>query len=438
MFKYTIKRLFQSLVTVLLVISAVFLLLRMLPKDYFFTEEQLIKLTEEQQEDLLRKNGYLDPPFVQLGNFYKNLIKTEHNAHYFDSVNLVDEETFEISFKDKGAAAKVAAADVQFERVEGVTDKYPLVTVNSVSVSEDPEKPNTVVLKTDGPVQKKVAYRVTCGDHNGTFTVRKEGKTVAVKDEKTTGTWDYITHMRVWLNFGKSHRVQTGLDVTEIIGSKMAISMRIGLCALAIALIVGVPLGIMQARYKDGLLDGAGQAFTIFINAVPHLVTYFLVMIIGSRLFGLPIQYTVTDPKSAILPMVALSMGSIASYMLWMRRYMVDELNKDYIRLAKLKGMSTTQVMFRHVMKNAFLPLAQYLPYSVLLTVGGSILVEKMFGVPGLGNLLPDAIAKYDSNLVIAIVSLYASLGIMGLFLGDVLMIILDPRIRLTEKGGTR
>ena len=70
--------------------------------------------------------------------------------------------------------------------------------------------------------------------------------------------------------------------------------------------------------------------------------------------------------------------------------------------------------------------------------MGGSILVEKMFGVPGLGNLLPDAIAKYDSNLVIAIVSLYASLGIIGLFLGDVLMIILDPRIRLTEKGGTR
>ena len=100
--------------------------------------------------------------------------------------------------------------------------------------------------------------------------------------------------------------------------------------------------------------------------------------------------------------------------------------------------MSTTLVMFRHVMKNAFLPLAQYLPYSVLLTVGGSILVEKMFGVPGLGSLLPDAIAKYDTNLVQAVVSLYASLGILGLFLGDVLMIILDPRIRLTEKGGTR
>ena len=435
MFKYTIKRLFQSLVTVLLVISAVFLLLRLLPTDYFFTEEQLIKLTDEQQEDLLRKNGYLDPPFVQLANFYKNLIKTEHKAHYFDSVNLVDNSTFEVTFLEKNAAAKVKPGEVSFDRADGQPQDVA-ITVLAAAVKEG--DPHTVVLTTDNPVQKKINYRITVGDHNGTFTVRKEGKAVAMKDEKSTDTMDYLLNMRVWLNFGKSHRVQTGLDVTEIIASKIAISMRIGLCALAIALAVGVPVGIMQARYKDGLLDGAGQAFTIFINAVPSLVTYFLVMIAGSRLFGLPIQYTVTDPKSAILPMVALSMGSIASYMLWMRRYMVDELNKDYIRLAKLKGMSTTQVMFRHVMKNAFLPLAQYLPYSVLLTVGGSILVEKMFGVPGLGNLLPDAIAKYDSNLVIAVVSLYASLGIMGLFLGDVLMILLDPRIRLTEKGGTR
>lgn len=436
MFKYTFKRLLQSLITVLLVVSAVFLLLRMLPTDYFFTEEQLIKLTEEQQEDLLRANGYLDPPFVQLGNFYKNLIKSEHRAHYYNTVNMVDANTIEITFLDKGAAGKLKPEDVKFERTEGVTEEYPLVQAVEVTVSAD--KANTVIVKTDNEVQMKTNYTLTCADHTGTFTVRKEGKDVSIKDEKTTSTVDHITHMRIWLNFGKSHRVQTGLDVTEIIASKITISMRIGLCALAIALCVGVPLGIMQARYKDGMFDAVGQGFTIFINAVPSLVTYFLVMIIGSRVFGLPIQYTTTDPKSAILPMVSLAMGSIASYMLWMRRYMVDELNKDYIRLAKLKGMSTTQVMFRHVMKNAFLPLAQYLPYSVLLTVGGSILVEKMFGVPGLGNLLPDAIAKYDSNLVIAIVSLYATLGILGLFLGDVLMIILDPRIRLTEKGGTR
>ena len=151
-------------------------------------------------------------------------------------------------------------------------------------------------------------------------------------------------------------------------------------------------------------------------------------------MFGQQVKFN----YSTLLPILCLSMGSTASYMLWMRRYMVDELNKEYIRLAKLKGLSATQVMFRHVMKNAFLPLAQYLPYSVLLTVGGSLLVERFFSIPGLGPLLTDSISRYDTNVVQAIVMLYAALGIVGLFLGDVLMTLIDPRIKLTGKGGVR
>ena len=122
MFKYTIKRLFQSLITVLLVVSAVFLLLRLLPTDYFFTEEQLIKLTEEQQHDLLEANGYLDPPFVQLGRFYKELIQTEHNPHYYDAVNMLEDGSVEIRFLDGNAAKKLKAEDIFFARTEGVTE----------------------------------------------------------------------------------------------------------------------------------------------------------------------------------------------------------------------------------------------------------------------------------------------------------------------------
>lgn len=329
MARYIIKRLLQSVVTILLVVSVVFLLLRLLPTDYFFTEEELIKLTPEQQHDKLLANGLLDHPLVQLFNFYKRLF--------------------------------------------------------------------------------------TQGD------------------------------------LGTSRRLQTGKSVTSLIASRFGVSMRLGLIALVISLVVGVPLGILQARFKDGHLDRIGTGFTIFVNAVPSLVSYSLIMVFGSRVLGLPAMYSTRKVAklaflgmelkintSAILPIACLALGSIAYYMLWMRRYMVDELNKDYIRLAKLKGFSTTQVMFRHVMKNAFLPLAQYLPYSVLLTVGGSLLVERFFSVPGLGAFLTDAIGKYDVDLVQAIVMLYASLGILGLFLGDLLMTVLDPRIRLTGKGGAR
>ena len=100
--------------------------------------------------------------------------------------------------------------------------------------------------------------------------------------------------------------------------------------------------------------------------------------------------------------------------------------------------MSTKKIMLRHVLRNAFVPLAQYLPASLLSTIGGSLLTERFFSVPGMGPLLTDAINRYDTNVVQTLVILYASLGILGVFLGDVLMMIIDPRITLTSKGGTR
>ena len=317
MFLYVLKRLLQSIVTILLVVTIVFLLLRLLPTDYYFTEDELMKLTEQQKHDRLQAAGFLDHPLTQLGRFFKQLF-TE-----FD--------------------------------------------------------------------------------------------------------------------LGTSRRIQANQPVISVIGSKFEISMRLGLISLGISLALGVCFGVLQARYKDGIFDHIGTAYTVFVNAVPSLVTYSLVLAFGARVLGLPSMYSMRKPElSSILPVVCLSIGSIAGYMLWTRRYMVDELNKDYIRLAKLKGMSTRSVMYRHVLKNAFVPLAQYLPYSILLTVGGSLLVERFFSVPGMGPLLTDAIARYDTTVVQGVVMLYATLGILGVFLGDVLMTLIDPRIHLGKKGGAR
>ena len=317
MILYVLKRLLQSIVTILLVVTIVFLLLRLLPTDYYFTEDELMKLTEEQKHDRLEAAGFLDPPLTQLGRFFKQLF-TE-----FD--------------------------------------------------------------------------------------------------------------------LGTSRRIQANQPVVTVIGSKFGVSMRLGLISLGISLVIGVCFGVLQARCKDGIFDHIGTAYTVFVNAVPSLVTYSLVLAFGARVLGLPSMYSMRKPElSAILPIVCLSIGSIAGYMLWTRRYMVDELNKDYIRLAKLKGMSTRSVMYRHVLKNAFVPLAQYLPYSILLTVGGSLLVERFFSVPGMGPLLTDSIARYDTTVVQGVVMLYATLGILGVFLGDVLMTLIDPRIHLGKKGGAR
>ena len=351
MLKYTLKRLLQSLITVLLIVSIVFLLMRLLPTDYYFREDELMKFTEEQKNERLEAEGLLDPPLVQLGNFFRNMVQYQIKKGRSYSL-------------DQYIAAKLSRQGI------------------------------------DNPKNAKA-------------------------------TWVF--------NLGISRRIQYGQPVQKVIGEKFAISMKIGLTSLAVALFLGVVLGVLQARYKDGVFDHVGTAYTVFVNAVPHLVSYSLILIIGNQVFGLPAVYSSRDEmRSLILPVICLAMGSIAGYMLWMRRYMVDELNKDYIRLAKLKGLSSTKIMFRHVLRNAFVPLAQYLPYSILLTVGGSLLVESFFAIPGMGPMLSQAIPRYDLNLVQAIVMLYAALGVIGVFLGDLLMCLFDPRISLIGKGDVR
>lgn len=240
-------------------------------------------------------------------------------------------------------------------------------------------------------------------------------------------------------DFGESRRIQSGVDVTKVIGSKFTVSMKLGCTALIIALFVGVFIGIIQTLNKDRLLDHVGTAYTVFVNAVPSLVSYSLVLVFGSKVLGLPPLYSTRNPgESSILPIVCLALASIASYALWTRRYMVDELNKDYIRLARVKGMSSGSIMVKHVFKNAFVPLVQQIPASFLYTIGGSLLVERFFSVPGMGPLLTDSIIRYDVNVVQTLAILYATLGIMGVFLGDILMMLVDPRIKLTGRGGTR
>ena len=316
MLKYTIKRLLESLVTVLIIVTIVFLLLRLLPTDYYFTEEQLMKFTEEQKQEQLLAAGLLDPIPEQLMDFYGDVIR---------------------------------------------------------------------------------------------------------------------------LDFGESRRIQNGVPVVKVIGDKFQISMRMGIISIGISMVVGVLIGIIQTRYKDKVPDHIGTVYTIFVNSVPSLVSYSLVLIFGSRVLGLPSMYSTRNPgPSSILPIVCLSMGSIAWYALWTRRYMIDELNKDYIKLARVKGMETKKIMVSHVLRNAFVPIAQYLPQSLLLTIGGSLLVERFFSVPGMGPLLTDSIQRYDTSVVQTLVMLYAALSILGVFLGDVLMMIIDPRITLTNKEGTR
>lgn len=315
MLKYFVKRFLRSVLTLFIVITVVFLLMRLMPEEGYFGEMGIDKLDKAQQEAILKSMGLRDPIHIQLKNFYSDLLR---------------------------------------------------------------------------------------GD------------------------------------FGESLIFRPNVDINEIIAQKLPYSLWFGLFALGLSLLVGITMGIGMARHKGKLFDKLGTGYVVFISAVPAIIYYLFIQIYITGILKLPLLFEVEDPKSWIIPGVAMSLGSISGYAMWMRRYMVDELNKDYIKLATAKGLSRRKIMYTHVMRNALVPMVQYLPSSILFTIAGSIYVESLFSIPGMGGLLVSAIQLQDNTLVQALVLIYSSIGIIGLFLGDVLMAIFDPRIKLAKAGGGR
>jgi len=239
-------------------------------------------------------------------------------------------------------------------------------------------------------------------------------------------------------DLGESITYRPKVAITKILGDKLLISLRFGFASLCLSLVVGLSLGILMARFKGKLWDKLGTWYVVGANAVPAVIYYLLIQVFFTDIFNLPLLFDKSDPKSWILPVFCLSLVNIAYYAMWIRRYMVDELNKDYVRLARAKGLKNKEIMLKHVMRNAFVPMAQYLPASILYTVSGSIYVESLFSIPGTGGLLVTAIQRQDNSLVQSLVLLYSSIGIIGLMLGDILMATFDPRIKLGSGGGSR
>ncbi len=314
MARYVLKRCLQSLVTLFIVVSVVFLLMRLLPLEGYFGDGY-DKLSPEQRTAALQRMGLLDPWYVQLGNFYARLSR--------------------------------------------------------------------------GDLGTSIIYR-------------------------------------------------RDVPVTEIIAPRIPYSMYFGIFATSLALTLGLTLGVFMARRKGMALDRAGTAYIVLINAMPSAVYLLFIQLYGTSLFSLPILFDKYRPNSWILPAISLSLGGIAGYAMWIRRYMVDELNKDYIKLAKAKGLPEKLIMVRHVMRNAFVPMAQYLPAAILSTISGSIYIESLYSIPGMGGLLVDVIQRQDNPMVQALVLIFSSVGIIGLFLGDVLMAVFDPRIKLVKGEGAR
>ena len=239
-------------------------------------------------------------------------------------------------------------------------------------------------------------------------------------------------------DLGVSHIYKVNASVTGILAKKLPISVQMGVYAMLLSLVIGIPMGMFMGRFKSRWPDKIGTAIIVLIQAVPSAVYYLYIQMYGTTALGVGLLFDASNWKYWVLPVCSMSLGNIAFYAMWLRRYMVDESNKDYVRLARAKGVSENKIALKHIFRNAMVPLVQYIPSAFLNTVVGSIYIESLYSIPGMGGLLVTCVQRHDNTMVQGIVLLYACVGIIGLILGDVLMVLIDPRIHFGRKEGGR
>lgn len=227
---------------------------------------------------------------------------------------------------------------------------------------------------------------------------------------------------------------QTG--VVKNGSSKMGYSFLFGILSVALAYVLGLPLGVLMALKADTLLDKLGTFYIVFITAVPSLSYIFMVKTLGYAL-GIPTTFDLesTNKMMYVLPIISLAMPSVARLMRWMRRYMIDQKNSDYVRFARSNGLTEGEIFRKHIMRNAVVPIVQGIPASVLFSLVGAFYTEKVYAIPGTGGLMVTAIQTYDNNVIVGVCLFYGLLSVVSLVLGDMLMAMVDPRISFNTKA---
>ena len=221
--------------------------------------------------------------------------------------------------------------------------------------------------------------------------------------------------------------------------SMIGTSFIMGLLAMGLAYLLGLPIGVLMARRKDKLADKLGMIYIIFIIAVPSLAYIYLFRYIGTTLFNLPSVFTTYGPgdvRSWILPVISLALPSIANLMLWTRRYVVDQMSADYVKFAKAKGLNQREIFNGHIFKNAVIPIAQGIPASLAGCITGAIITEAIYSVGGMGKMLPSAIKQYNNVMIVALAFLFSTVSVLSVLAGDIVLTKVDPRISLSEKAG--
>lgn len=238
-------------------------------------------------------------------------------------------------------------------------------------------------------------------------------------------------------DLGVSYVLNKNQSVSVLVASPLLLSIKIGALAMLIGSILGILLGIAAALHHNGFLDTLCSVLAILGVSVPSYVfALLLAYFIGFKLQWTPILYNANrQAASLILPVISLSMFPIANISRFTRSEMIDVLNSDYIQLVQAKGMPQRMVIMHHALRNTMIPIVTIMGPLLVNLLTGSMVVEKVFGIPGIGMLMVNAIQNNDYNVVIACAFVYSAMYIAVMLVVDILYGVIDPRIRVAKEG---
>jgi len=252
----------------------------------------------------------------------------------------------------------------------------------------------------------------------------------------------YFTRFGTWLlalahgDLGTS--IFTNLPVSRLIGQRIEPTAALTLCTLIVAVGLAVPLGVLAAARAGGWIDRVVMGISVLGFSVPvFVIAYGLILLFSIQLDWLPVQgYTsisegfVPFIRHMILPSIALGLVYMALIARITRASMLDVLAQDYVRTANAKGLAPRAVLTRHALKNAAVPIVTIIGIGVALLIGGVVVTETVFAIPGIGRLTVDAILRRDYPIIQGVTLLFSALYVIVNLLVDLSYSLFDPRIR--------
>ena len=377
--------------------------------------------------------AYRDRPlYKRLIQYFSRVFTVDniHNAEYVEGERGIKFTLHDPLYGGEKFAPAVIGNGTSYKYLLYTDNKFPFIHQNLV----------TIKLGTSYAVNRGIDVWQTMTQTQGSYVLRSITYPSGVTAEGSADLHSarYVEGSREASDLNMQYFVD---DYTNVISvnnglSRMGYSFIIGIISVLLSYLIGIPIGIWMAQKENKLVDKIGSAYVVFITAMPSLAYIFLVKAIGYKT-GLPTTFDLQNGSwlMYVLPIVSLSLRPIASLMRWLRRYMVDQQNSDYVKFARSGGLSEGEIFRNHILKNAAIPIIHGIPGSILFSMVGALITERVYVVPGVGGLLIQAINKYDNGVIVGVTMFYAVLSIISIILGDILMSVVDPRINFTTKA---